>query len=88
VSPYKLLDSACGDHTPDCQKILSAVNADASSATRARRQPKATMPAVPAGPYYLMISAQYNKQALVWDKPIQLKTGGNSLTLREANRLW
>jgi hypothetical protein len=43
------------------------------------------MPAVPAGPYYLMISAQYNKQALVWDKPIQLKTGGNSLTLREAN---
>ncbi len=32
-----------------------------------------------------MISAQYNNHALVWDKPIQLKAGSNSLTLSEAN---
>ena len=85
VSPYKVLGSACGTHSPDCQKILSAVNADAASAARADATGKATMPGVPAGTYYLMISAQFNQQALVWDRPIQLRAGNNSLTLSQAN---
>lgn len=84
-SPYKVLGTACGNHSPDCRKILAAVNADAASAVRADASGKATMPAVPAGTYYLMISAQYNQHALVWDKPIQLKMGNNSLTLSQAN---
>ncbi len=85
VSPYAVLGNACGRHTPDCQKILAAVNADAASAIRADGNGKASMPPVAAGTYYLMISAQYNNRALVWDKPIQLKAGNNSLTLSEAN---
>jgi len=32
-----------------------------------------------------MISAHYNNQALVWDMPIQLKTGNKSLTLSQTN---
>jgi hypothetical protein len=84
-SPYKVLGNACGNHTPDCQKILTAVNADAASAARADVNGKAAMPPVPPGTYYLMISAQYNNQALVWDMPVQLKTGNNSLTLSQAN---
>ena len=43
------------------------------------------MPPVPPGTYYLMISAHYNNEALVWDMPIQLKTGNNSLTLSQTN---
>jgi hypothetical protein len=85
VSPYKVLGTACGNRTPDCQKIMAAVNADAASAARADANGKAALPAVPAGTYYLMISARYNNQALVWDMPIQLKTGNNSLTLTQAN---
>ena len=84
-SPYKVLGNACGNHTPDCQKILAAVNADAASAARADVSGKAAMPPVPPGTYYLMISAQYNNQALVWDMPVQLKTGNNSLTLSQTN---
>ncbi len=85
VSPYAVLGNACNKHTPDCQKILSAVNADAASAIRADVNGNASMPAVAVGTYFLMISAQYNNHALVWDKPIQLKAGSNPLTLSEAN---
>ncbi len=84
-SPYKVLGNACGNHTPDCQKILAAVNADAASAARADVNGRAAMPPVPPGTYYLMISAHYNNQALVWDMPVQLKTGNNSLTLSQTN---
>ncbi len=85
VSPYKVLGNACGNRTPDCQKIMAAVNADAASAVRADANGKATLTAVPAGTYYLMISTRYNNQALVWDTPVQLKMGNNSLILSEAN---
>lgn len=85
VSPYKVLGAACGNRTPDCQKIMAAVNADAASAVRSDANGKATLPSIPAGTYYLMISAHYNNEALVWDTPIQLKTGNNSVTLSQAN---
>ena len=85
VSPYKVLGMACANRTPDCQKIMAAVNADAASAARADATGKAALPAVEAGTYYLMISTRYNNQALVWDTPIQLKIGNNSLTLSQAN---
>lgn len=85
VSPYKVLGNACGNHTPDCQKIMTAVNTNAASAIRADANGKAAFPAVAAGTYYLMISARYNNEALVWDMPVQLKAGNNSLSLSQTN---
>ena len=85
MSPYKYMGTACANRTPDCQKIMSAVNAAAAGAVRADATGKATFPAVAAGTYYLMISARYNNEALVWDKPVQLKAGDNSLTLDPSN---
>ena len=76
---------ACGNHTPGCQKIMAAVNANAASAARADASGKATFPGVTEGTYYLMISARYNNQALVWDMPVHLKAGDNSLTLDQGN---
>jgi hypothetical protein len=32
-----------------------------------------------------MISTRYNDQALMWDKPVQLKTGQNAMTLSPQN---
>jgi hypothetical protein len=84
-SPYKVLGIACGNRTPDCQKILDAVKANAASAVRADGNGSATFPGVPPGTYYLMISARYNNQALAWDHPIQLKPGPNSLSLDQRN---
>jgi hypothetical protein len=57
TSPYKYLGIACGQHTAECLKIISAVQADTASAMRADAQGKGTMPGVPAGTYYLMIDA-------------------------------
>lgn len=46
TSPYKMQGYACGNQTPDCQRIIAAVNAEAASAVRADANGKATFPAV------------------------------------------
>jgi hypothetical protein len=81
VSPYKFVGIACGTHTPDCQKSIDAIKADSASAVRADANGSGTMPGVPPGTYYLMISAVYNKQPLIWGQAVQLKAGANSVTL-------
>jgi hypothetical protein len=85
TSPYKALGMACGNHTPDCQKIMDAIKASAASAVRADANGSGTFPGVAPGTYYLMISSRYNNQNLVWGQPVQLKAGTNSLTLDQRN---
>ncbi len=85
MSPYKYLGMACGQHTAECPKIIAAVQADTASAARADAAGKGTMPGVPAGTYYLMISTRYNNQALVWDEAVELKAGENALALDMRN---
>lgn len=85
VSPYKYAGIACGNRTPDCQKINDAIKANAASAVRADANGGATFPGVPPGTYYLMISARYNNQALVWGQIVELKPGANSVTLDQGN---
>jgi hypothetical protein len=85
TSPYKVLGMACGNRTPDCQKIMNAIKASAAGAVRADANGSGTFPGVAPGTYYLMISSRYNNQSLVWDKPVQLKAGANSVTLDQRN---
>jgi hypothetical protein len=85
VSPYVYVGTACGNRTPDCQKIMAAVNADAASAVRADANGRATFRGVPPGVYYLMISTRYNNQPLAWGQAVQLKPGPNSVTLDLSN---
>jgi hypothetical protein len=85
VSPYKYAGTACGNRTPDCQKINDAIKAGAASAVRADANGRGTLPGLPPGTYYLMISARYNNQSLVWGQAVQLKAGANSITLNQAN---
>ena len=82
---YKVLGMACGTHSPDCPKIMDVLKTSAASAVRADANGSGTLPGVPPGTYYLMISTRYNNQALVWDHPVQLKPGSNSLTLSQQN---
>ncbi len=85
VSPYKFVGMACGNRTPDCQKSVDAIKANAASAARADANGSATLPGVPPGTYYLMISTRYNNQPLVWGQAIQIKPGSNSITLDQRN---
>ncbi len=84
-SAYKVLGIACGQRTPDCQKMMAAINSDAAAAVQADASGKATFSGVPAGTYYLMISALYNKQPLFWGQQVNLKAGANSVTLTPTN---
>jgi hypothetical protein len=81
----KLVASTCTTRTPECQKALAAITADAASAIRADATGKASLPGVPPGSYYLMISTQYNKQNLSWGFKVDLQTGANSVTLDQRN---
>ena len=84
-SPYKYAGAACGNRTPDCQKINDAIKVSAASAVRADSNGNGTFPGVPPGTYYLMISARYSNQALIWGQAVQLKPGTNSLKLDQTN---
>lgn len=86
MSPYKYVATACGPaRTPDCQKIIQAINASAASGVRADATGRGTFPGVPPGTYYLMISARVNNQGFTWDYAVQLKPGSNSITLDTSN---
>lgn len=85
TSPYKYAGTACGNRTPDCQRITDAIKASAASSVRADANGSGTFPGVPPGTYYLMISTRYNNQGLVWGQAVQLKAGANSVTLGPGN---
>ena len=82
TSPVKYVGSICGpSRTPECQKVLDAVNSSAISAARADMNGFTTLPGVPPGTFSLMISTRYNNQPLQWNQAVQLKPGANSITL-------
>jgi hypothetical protein len=85
TSPFKYAGTACGTHSADCPKISAAIKADAISAVRADANGRGTFPGVPPGTYFLMISAIYNRQPLVWEQAVQLSAGANSVTLDQRN---
>jgi hypothetical protein len=87
VSPYVFVGQACAPmpRTAACQNALTAINSNAASAVRADSNGNGTLPGVPPGTYYLMISAQVNGQAMVWSQPLTLHAGANSITLNAAN---
>ena len=85
TSPYKALGQACGNRTPDCQKILVAIKANAAFGVRADATGKGIFSGIAPGNYYLMISTRYNNQALVWSQQVQVAPGANSITLDEGN---
>lgn len=84
-TPHKYLGFACGTRAPDCQKMFTAIQAGSAGSVRADASGSGTFPAVPAGTYYLMISARVNNQAYAWEQPVELHPGSNTVTLSLAN---
>ena len=87
ISPYVFVGQACAPQprTAGCQNALAAVNSSAASAVRADANGNGTLPGVPPGTYYLMISAPVNGQPMVWGQAVTLHAGANSITLTAAN---
>ncbi len=87
MSPYKYVGTTCSSRTPDCQKVLDAIKIDSASAVRADANGAGTFPGVPPGTYYLMTSARYNNQSLIWGQALELKAGANSIKLDGSNAI-
>jgi hypothetical protein len=85
TSPYKALAQACGNRTPACQQMVDAIKSNSVSAVRADVNGAGAFDGVAPGTYYLMISARYNNQALVWSQEVQLAPGVHSITLDQLN---
>jgi hypothetical protein len=87
MSPYKFVGLTCAPQprTANCQNVLAAIDSSAASAVRADATGQGTLPGVPPGTYYLMISAVINGQALTWGEAITLHAGANAITLSAAN---
>ncbi len=85
TSPFKALGLACGNRTPECQKIMDGIKANAVAGVRAEANGNATFSGIAPGTYYLMISTRYNNQSLVWSQAVQVAPGTNSVTLDVRN---
>jgi hypothetical protein len=81
TSPYKYAGTVCATNSPDCPKLKAGVNASTISAVRADVNGAGTLPGVPPGTYYLMISAMVNQQPYVWGQAVQVHAGANTLAL-------
>lgn len=88
ASPYLVIGQACGTHSPMCQQIGQAVQAQTASTIRADSAGNATLPGVPPGRYYLLISIKLSdQQSVAWTNPVDLKPGTNTFTLTPANAM-
>ncbi len=85
-SPYMYVGMACAPQprTAQCQNILAAINSSAASAVRADATGSGTFPGVPPGTYFLLINGALNGQPVIWDQPVTLHAGANSVTLTAA----
>lgn len=85
VSPQMAIATACHERSADCQTMNQALLAYASAGARSDASGNGTLPGVPPGTYYLMISGHSNNQGLYWDLKVELKSGANAITLDEHN---
>src|ERR1700730_13428462 len=85
TSAFHALQAECQKGPNECKQVLSAVAASSAGTVKVDADGNATFPAVAAGTYYVYGAVQYNKQPLLYDLRIDLRSGTNSVTLGERN---
>jgi hypothetical protein len=72
---------ACTQNTPDCHKAWTAIQARTVSLVKTDASGHARMASLPAGRYYVFGTWIYDNHPMVWQEPIDLHAGGNTLAL-------
>ena len=73
---------ACQMQTPVCQQGMRVVTADlAAGATRTDAGGRAEARTLPAGRYYVFGVVQIANRPMIWNLPVDLKSGPNSILL-------
>ena len=83
--PLEVWAYACTTGSPACKQALYEMRSNAASEGKMGPNGKATLPAVPPGTYYLFTVVTHNKQFIVWDLKVDLKSGANAVTLDQRN---
>jgi hypothetical protein len=83
VSSHRAVKEACEQKTPDCRKYLLAISADAATGLAADASGRATLPGVPPGTYFLVVSNE--KSTIYWEMKLVLKSGTNTASLDQHN---
>jgi hypothetical protein len=74
----------CGDVVA-CTRDLTVMTAKALGSVLTDANGHAQTPTVPAGRYFLVGIAPYSGKVLFWSQPVNLQSGGNSVTLDQTN---
>lgn len=80
-SAMKMWHDACATNTPACLQGRQALVADTAAATTMDAGGKGQSQPVPAGRYFVFGSVFVDGHAMMWNLPIDLKAGTNSVTL-------
>ena len=73
--------TACRQMTPECQKGLAAIEAKTAGSARTDATGRARTGALPPGRYYVFATLVVEDKPMVWQEPIDLHPGSNSLAL-------
>ena len=85
----KYFAQACASHSPDCMAIANVYKANIVAGVRADSAGNAILPPLPAGTYYLFISARLGTEPWMWLRPVEIHSGQNQvvLDLRNGTRM-
>jgi len=84
-SAMKTWKVACANRTPACQQGTQAIAADAAGLAITDAGGKGQTQPLPAGRYYVFGSVTVANNPMIWNLPVDLKAGTNSLTLDQHN---
>jgi hypothetical protein len=76
---------ACRQKQPGCQRGLNAINAKSATAVRTDSAGRAHTSALPPGRYFVFATLVHADKPMVWQEPIDLHAGRNSLALDIGN---
>jgi hypothetical protein len=86
-SAMKMWGMACanGNGTPVCQQGVQALAADTAGLAVTDAAGKGQTQPLPAGRYYVFNSIHIANKPMMWNLPVDLKAGANTLTLDQHN---
>ena len=78
---------ACNSGQPACQQGFNAMAAASVKTVTLDAGGRANFPELPAGVYYVFGSTKYGSGHLLWNLRVELRPGGQTLTLNERNAM-
>jgi hypothetical protein len=76
---------ACQSRTPACQQGALALQAYSVGMATTDADGHAQTPPLPAGRYWVLSDTKVDNRRVMWNEPVDLKVGANSLTLDQRN---